>query len=185
MGVLEIIGTILLALGCVFSLTGSVGVLRMPDFYSRLHPAGKTDAFAQLLILTGLALFSGQTVLELALAEGGDNGMAMVGEANVMLKLMLIGALILVTAPTATHAIAKAARLDRYTQIPVEGEPEAARIEDIVVTGDVREQLHEQHSPVLDLHEAEPSAPADRAEPDTAPTNAPDTHPDTHPSEDD
>ena len=35
MGVFEILGTLSLAAGCVFSLTGSLGVLRMPDFYSR------------------------------------------------------------------------------------------------------------------------------------------------------
>lgn len=159
MGVFEIIGTILLACGCVFSLSGSVGVLRMPDFYSRLHPAGKTDSFAQLLIFTGLALFSAQKIFELMLDKEGEHGMAMVGEANVMLKLVLIGTLILVTAPTATHAIAKAARLDRYTTIPVDEETGAARIEDIVVAGDLREQLHEAEGPLLDVHEDEQPAP--------------------------
>lgn len=162
MGVFEVIGTIFLLVGCVISLTGSLGVLRMPDFYSRLHPAGKTDAFAQLLILTGLACFSGQKLLELALEPEGEHGMAMVGEANIMLKLLLIGALILVTAPTATHAIAKAARLDRFTRIPVEEDgqdPSASRIEDIVVAGDVREQLHEAEGPVLDVHEEDQPKP--------------------------
>jgi multicomponent Na+:H+ antiporter subunit G len=160
MGVFEIIGTLFLAAGCLFSLTGSLGVLRLPDFYSRLHPAGKTDAFAQLLILTGLALFSAQKLLELALAEEGEHGMAMVGELNIMLKLLLIGVLILVTAPTATHAIAKAARLDRFTKIPVEADPGASRIEDIVVAGDVREQLHEEEGPLLDVREDEQPAEA-------------------------
>jgi multicomponent Na+:H+ antiporter subunit G len=170
MGVFEVIGTIFLAAGCLFSLSGSLGVLRMPDFYSRLHPAGKTDALAQLLILFGLALFSGQNLLEYFLADG-DNKMAMVGEANLMLKLALIGALILVTAPTATHAIAKAARLDRYTTIPVEEETGVARIEDIVVAGDVREQLHEDEGPVLDVHESDgPSGWDEQPQPGTEPS---------------
>lgn len=161
MGVFEILGTLSLAAGCVFSLTGSLGVLRMPDFYSRLHPAGKTDAFAQFLILAGLALFSAQQLLELLLAEGGEQGMAIVGIANIMLKLVLISVLLLVTAPTATHAIAKAARLDRYTQIhvdqDVDQDPGTSRIEDIVVAGDVREQMHETAGPVLDVVEDEPA----------------------------
>lgn len=171
MGVFEVIGTIFLAAGCLFSLSGSLGVLRMPDFYSRLHPAGKTDALAQLLILFGLALFSAQTMLELMLDKEGEHGMAMVGEANIMLKLLLIGTLILVTAPTATHAIAKAARLDRYTTIPVEEETGVARIEDIVVAGDVREQLHEDEGPVLDVHESDgPSGWDEQPQPGTEPS---------------
>lgn len=166
MGVFEVIGTIFLVFGCVFSLTGSVGVLRMPDFYSRLHPAGKTDAFAQLLILTGLAFFSGQKLFEL-LRDPDAQGMAMVGEANIMLKLMLISALILVTAPTATHAIAKAARLDRFTRIRVEDDAGASRIEDIVVVGDVREQLHEQEGPLLDVREDDVEDEHGEHKPDT------------------
>jgi multicomponent Na+:H+ antiporter subunit G len=172
MGVLEIIGTLFLLVGCVFSLSGSIGVLRFPDFYSRLHPAGKTDALAQVLILIGLALFSGQQLLEFAMAEG-DNKMAIIGEANIMLKLGLIAAILLVAAPTSTHAISKAARLDRYTRIDVEEIPKGERIEDIVVPGDVREQMHEEAHPALDVHEGDPE-----------PTEIRQTNPDTQ-SEDD
>lgn len=161
MGVLEILGSILLVVGCVFALTGSIGVLRMPDFYSRLHPAGKSDTLAQFLLLTGVSLFAGQRMLEILFAEqpGDHAGTELIGLANIMLKLALLSTLLFVTAPTATHAIAKAARLDRFTKIPVEEDPGISRVGDIVVAGDVGEELQEAPKPVLDVIEDEPTEP--------------------------
>lgn len=66
--------------------------MRMPDFYTRLHPAGKTDTLAQALIVLALVLQCNDLVL--------------------MGKLILLSGLLFVTAPTATHAVAKAAYLD-------------------------------------------------------------------------
>jgi multicomponent Na+:H+ antiporter subunit G len=123
MGVLEAFGSLLLVLGCVLALTGSLGVLRMPDFYSRLHPAGKTDTLGQLLMLSGLLLFAAQQILTLLLSEDAPEDGALLGWANVLLKVLLVSVLLFVTAPTSTHAIAKAARLDPHTKIPVEGDP--------------------------------------------------------------
>jgi multicomponent Na+:H+ antiporter subunit G len=80
---------ILMSVGVFFALTGSLGLLRMPDFYSRLHPAGKSDTLAQALILGG-AMFQAEDPL-------------------ITAKLLLICLLLFVTAPTATHAITKAA----------------------------------------------------------------------------
>jgi len=88
----EIVTAVLLGIGCLFSLTGSVGLLRFPDFYSRLHAAGKTDSLAQALIFGGLLFVS--------------------PDWNVSARLVIIAVLLLYTAPTATHAITKAARLD-------------------------------------------------------------------------
>jgi multicomponent Na+:H+ antiporter subunit G len=154
MGVLEIFGCLLLAVGCLLALTGSLGVLRMPDFYSRLHPAGKTDTLGQLLMLSGLVLFAGQQILDLLLAEGSDpDSAALLGWGNVILKVVLVSALLFVTAPTATHAIAKAARLDRHTDIPVAGDPalrppaittlveESAYVQQVVSEHDVTRRL--------------------------------------------
>ncbi len=81
-----------LAVGCFFALTGALGLLRMPDFYSRLHPAGKSDTLAQFLIIVGLILQ----------AE----------DPMVAIKLGILTALLFITAPTATHAISRAAELD-------------------------------------------------------------------------
>ncbi len=88
----EIVTAVFLGIGCIFSLTGSLGLLRFPDFYSRLHAAGKTDSFAQAMILGGLLFVS--------------------PDWGVSVRLVLIAVLLLFTAPTATHAITKAARLD-------------------------------------------------------------------------
>lgn len=78
-----------LAAGIFFVLAGTFGVLRLPDFYSRLHAAGMTDTLGAELILLGLIIQS--------------------GFSQMSLKLMLVGFLLLVTSPTATHAVAHAA----------------------------------------------------------------------------
>ena len=91
---LDIVAAVFLGIGCFFALTGAVGILRMPDFYSRLHPAGKNDTLAQALILVGLCL----------LVWGRYDVM-------VIVKLLLIVATLFLTAPVATHAITRAAHL--------------------------------------------------------------------------
>lgn len=165
MGPLDVLGSLFMLVGGVFALTGAVGVLRMPDFYTRLHPAGKSDTLAQACILFGLALLAGQQLINTW--PGADDGHAdaWLGFANIILKLLLLSALLFLTAPTATHAIAKAARLDRYTRLPVDNDPELApnsgdevaaqisQVSEIVVAGDVLEPLDEQRGPVLDVHE--------------------------------
>ena len=94
----ELVTAAFLALGCIFSLGGSIGLLRFPDFYARLHAAGKTDSLAQLCIFLGLAL-----VTEV-------DGHAV--DPLVRLKLLMVALILFFTAPTATHAITKAAHLD-------------------------------------------------------------------------
>ena len=74
--------------GTFFLLTGSVGLLRFPDFYTRMHAAGKCDTLGSFLIFLGLAIYQG------------------VDLASV--KILLIGLFIFLTSPTATHAIAYA-----------------------------------------------------------------------------
>lgn len=75
--------------GSVFLLAGGIGILRLPDFFTRIHAAGITDTVAAWLIVTGLALQAGLS--------------------QVTLKLGLIVVFIVITSPTATHALAKAA----------------------------------------------------------------------------
>ena len=102
----QIVCTVLLALGCVVSLSASVGLLRMPDFYTRLHTAGKTDSFAQLLILVGLAYVTPDLLTQI--------------------KLVVVGLILMIVAPTATHAITKAAHLNSlrpWAKGDREGEP--------------------------------------------------------------
>jgi len=90
--VAELISWVLLALGCFVALTAAVGIHRMPDFFSRIHPAGKTDTLAQMLILLALAVQA--------------------GFSPPSLKLLLISVFLLLTSPSSTHAIAQAAHLE-------------------------------------------------------------------------
>lgn len=85
----EIVGGALLLAGSVFLLIGGIGLLRMPDLYTRIHPAGITDTAGAGLILFGLLFFAGPTL--------------------VAVKLLLIFAIIYFTSPTSTHATARAA----------------------------------------------------------------------------
>lgn len=87
----EIVTTVFLALGCVVSLTGSYGLLRMPDFYTRLHTAGKTDSLGQVLIFFGLVFVTPDWLTQS--------------------KLIMVALILMIAAPTATHAITKAAHL--------------------------------------------------------------------------
>ena len=87
--VLDILSWILLIAGSFFVMTGSIGLVRMPDFFSRTHPAGLIDTLGAALIIGGLLLQSGFTA--------------------VSIKLVLILVFLFLTSPTATHALAQAA----------------------------------------------------------------------------
>jgi len=80
---------LLLVGGGAFCVIGAVGLVRMPDFYTRVHAASVTDTLGAGLMLLGLALQAGPTL--------------------VCVKLLMIGALIFFTSPTATHALTRAA----------------------------------------------------------------------------
>lgn len=90
---LNIAVTILLVSGLFFFLAGAIGVIRFPDFYSRLHPAGMLDSMGLLLTMGGLALF--------ILFEHGVS----VASLLTSLKIILIVIFVYITSPTATHAI--------------------------------------------------------------------------------
>ena len=57
--VLHVLAWILLIGGSAFSVIGAIGLLRMPDFYCRIHAAGLTDTMGATLILLGLAIHNG------------------------------------------------------------------------------------------------------------------------------
>lgn len=102
--VLDALSWALLAAGGLFCVIGAAGLLRMPDFFTRMHAASVIDTLGAGLILLGLALQAGLTL--------------------VTVKLLVIGLLVLFTSPTATHALARAA-LARGLK-PVLAEPEGA-----------------------------------------------------------
>jgi multicomponent Na+:H+ antiporter subunit G len=87
--VLEILSWVCLVAGGLFGLIGGLGLLRLPDFYARMHGAGITDTCGAWLVLLGLMLQAGLGL--------------------VTVKLVMIGLVLAVTSPTATHALAKSA----------------------------------------------------------------------------
>jgi multicomponent Na+:H+ antiporter subunit G len=91
---------ICLVAGGFFCVTGALGLVRMPDFYTRMHAASVTDTLGAGLILLGLVLQAGFTL--------------------IAVKLLLIGLLIFFTSPTATHALAKAAYARGVTHLAEE-----------------------------------------------------------------
>ncbi|UCF75992.1 MAG: monovalent cation/H(+) antiporter subunit G [Betaproteobacteria bacterium] len=89
--VLDILSWLLIGGGGAFCIIGGIGLIRMPDFYTRVHAASVTETLGAGLMLLGLMLQAGFT---LACA-----------------KLVLIAVLILFMSPTATHALTRAALL--------------------------------------------------------------------------
>ncbi|MBC6686336.1 MULTISPECIES: monovalent cation/H(+) antiporter subunit G [Rickettsiales] len=56
------IGSVLIFLGICSVIISSVGVIRFPDFYTRLHAAGITDSSGATLLLIGFALQNGFSI---------------------------------------------------------------------------------------------------------------------------
>ncbi len=85
----SISSALFLLIGSFLCISGGVGILKFPDFYSRMHAVGVTETLATAMILIGLMLQN--------------------PDALVVLKLILILLLTLFISPTASHALAKAA----------------------------------------------------------------------------
>lgn len=82
---------VLMLLGFLFFFATAVGIIRFPDFFCRMHAAGKGDTLSTMLILGGLALYN------LSHFSGGA--------LLVSVKIMFIAVFIFMVSPTATHAI--------------------------------------------------------------------------------
>jgi len=89
--VLELLSGLLVVIGSLFVLAGGIGALRMPDFYTRVHGSSLTDSLGPVLILVGLMLDAGATLVSIKLAA-------------ILLFLMI-------TSPTASYALCHAALL--------------------------------------------------------------------------
>lgn len=97
--ILDLLTWLALLSGVFFIGVGSAGLLRMPDFYTRLHAAGIIDTLGAGLILIGL-MFQG-------------------GWTQVTIKLILILLFLWFTSPTATHSLVKAALSDPENPEPL------------------------------------------------------------------
>lgn len=87
--ILEVLSGFFIVAGAFFCLLGGIGLIRMPDFYTRMHAASVTETLGVGLMLFGLILQAGLTL--------------------VAVKLLMIGLLIFFASPTASHALAHAA----------------------------------------------------------------------------
>ena len=87
--IVTILSWALLLGGAFFLLTGSLGMVRLPDVFTRMHAAGMTDTMGAGRIVVGLAVYNGADL--------------------VTVRLLLILAFLWFTSPVATHAVAKAA----------------------------------------------------------------------------
>ena len=87
----DVLGWVCIVAGSLFVVIGGIGLLRLPDFYTRIHAAGITDTVGSWLIVIGLMFEAGFSLTSARLA---------------ILLFLLVA-----TSPLASHALAKAAYL--------------------------------------------------------------------------
>ena len=87
--IVDILTWILLVSGALFLIVGGFGIVRLPEFFSRMHAGGITDTLGAGLIIGGLMLQGGFSL--------------------VTVKLFMIIFFLIITSPTACHALAKSA----------------------------------------------------------------------------
>lgn len=100
---IDLVSGVLLMGGTLLVLIGGIGILRMPDFFTRIHAAGITETLAVALVLAGLML------------QGGFS--------QITIKLGLILMFLSFTSPTSSHALAKAALADGLRPVIDKGDP--------------------------------------------------------------
>jgi len=89
MEIMNLVSSIFILVGSLSIIVGLLGVYRMPDFFTRLHAASIIDTLGAMSILFGLIIHHGISIISV--------------------KLFLILVFILITTPTAAHALAKSA----------------------------------------------------------------------------
>ncbi len=82
---LNTLALIFIVVGLFFMVVGAIGLLRLPDFYTRVHATGKCDTLGEGMILVGLVLYEGMNL--------------------IAVKILLLVIFIFITSPTAVHAI--------------------------------------------------------------------------------
>jgi multicomponent Na+:H+ antiporter subunit G len=103
----EIASWLLILAGSFFTVVGAVGLLRMPEVFSRMHAASVTDTLGVGLLLLGMMLQAGFTL--------------------VTLKLVFLAALFFFTAPVVTHALARACLHEKIKPLLAEDRRPRAR----------------------------------------------------------
>ncbi len=93
---IHISSSLFLLIGSFLCLSGGIGILRFPDFYTRMHAVGVTETLATAMILIGLILYNPDFLVDV--------------------KLVIILLMTLFISPTAGHALANAAMLNDKMQ---------------------------------------------------------------------
>jgi len=102
--VVDVLSWICLLGGGIFLLISALGVLRLPDFYTRLHAVSICDTLCAGLVLVGLMLQGGLSL--------------------VTIKLLLMFYFMVFTGPTAVHALAEAALQGKLKPVVDDREPQ-------------------------------------------------------------
>jgi len=111
----EIASWALLLGGSAMMLIGGIGLYRLPDVYTRMHGAGIIDTLGAAMIIAGLMVQAGFTL--------------------VTVKLGLIGLFLLFTSPTTTHALARAALAEGVLPLVDDGDNEGIDLSDYGMDG--------------------------------------------------
>jgi multicomponent Na+:H+ antiporter subunit G len=86
---INVITILLVVSGAFFMLVGSIGVVRLPDFFTRSHATSKSDTLGIMLVLSGLAFYEGLSITGV--------------------KLILIILFVALANPVGSHALARSA----------------------------------------------------------------------------
>lgn len=85
----EIIAVLLIVCGLFFLLASAIGIIRLPDFYTRLHASGNSETLGLMLSFLGLVIYEGFTLLSV--------------------KLIIVFLLVFLANPIGTHILGKVA----------------------------------------------------------------------------
>ena len=93
MEIIKAISVVFILAGCFFFATSTIGLLRFPDLYARMHATGKGDTLAVLLLLVGFSIYH----------------VAHHGAILDSIRLLVVAVFMFLASPTACHAICRAA----------------------------------------------------------------------------
>ena len=102
----DLIGSVLVLLGAIFHFSAGLGMLRMPDAYTRMQAGTKASTLGNTLVLTGLAIH----------------------HPGWSFKLLIIVYFVLITNPISSHALARAAHAIR---LPMAGDAGIDALRDV------------------------------------------------------
>ncbi len=108
--VLELASWVLMAAGGLFTMIGALGLVRMPELFTRMHAASVIDTLGAGLMLLGMMLAAGLSL--------------------VSLKLLFILGLLVFTGPVVTHALARAALHENIRPLLADDRRGVSRAED-------------------------------------------------------